>query len=151
AATSSGSRTPARSDGRAPGMTYAQPVARALLPATASACALFSAFAIHAARAQTVVLVAPPPALEQAVRTSLAPWRINVEVVASNHDAVQALAAAQEAGYVAWCEDGDLIFWDTAHGTRERRAMAGDLGEADAAALALSIKTWMRLGPPPSA
>ena len=101
------------------------------------------------AAAETVVLIAPPRPLEDAVRRSLAPWRIEVVVVGAEAGAPEALAAAEAAGFVAWREGGDLIFWDTARSHRERRAMAKDLDEAGAASLALSIKTWMRLPPPP--
>ncbi len=109
------------------------------------------AMGARAASAETIVLIAPPPALTTAVRTSLAPWRIDVVVVARTAGAPEALAAAQQAGFVAWREGDDLVFWDTARSQYERRPMATELDEASAAALALSIKTWMRLGPPPTA
>src|SRR5689334_12863741 len=105
------------------------------------------AVAARVAAADTIVLVAPPPLLADAVRASLAPWRIDVVVVDRSAGAPEALAAAQRAGFVAWRDGHELVFWDTVRAQRERRPLPDRLDEADAAALALSIKTWMRLGP----
>src|SRR5688500_5005586 len=94
-------------------------------------------------------MVSPPPELDAAVRTSLAPWRVKIIVVDLASGTPAELALAQGAGFVVWADDGELVLWDAGAGTGERRDIPETLDDANAAALALSIKTWMHLGAPP--
>lgn len=94
-------------------------------------------------------MVSPPPTLDAAVRTSLAPWRVKIIVVDLASGTPAELALAQGAGFVVWADDGELVLWDAGAGTGERRDIPVELDDANAAALALSIKTWMHLGAPP--
>lgn len=101
-------------------------------------------------RDRTLVLVAPPAVLLDAVETSLAPWRIRIVVVPTAAAPAEQIAASHHAGFVAIGVGGELHLYDRTRG-EQHRPMPADLGEADAAALALTIKTWMRLGPAPVA
>jgi hypothetical protein len=101
------------------------------------------------ANAETLVMVSPPPRLDAAVRTSLAPWRVKIIVVEMASGTPADLALAQGAGFVVWADDGELVLWDADAGAGERRDIPVELDDANAAALALSIKTWMHLGVPP--
>lgn len=99
---------------------------------------------------RTLVLVAPPAVLLDAVETSLAPWQIRIVVIPAADAPPTAIADAHQAGFVAIGAGGVLHLYDRAAGD-QARPMPADLDEADAAALALTIKTWMRLGPAPTA
>lgn len=123
---------------------------RRLLPAVALVLACATAFASRRAGAETLVLVSPPPELDAAVRTSLAPWRVKIIVVDLASGTPAELALAQGAGFVVWADDGELVLWDAGAGVGERRDIPPELDDANAAALALSIKTWMHLGAPPT-
>ncbi len=101
------------------------------------------------ASAETLVLVSPPPELAAAVRASLAPWRVKIIVVELAAGTPAELALGQGAGFVVWRDDDQLVLWDAGTGTGARRDVPPDLDDAGAAALALSIKTWMHLGSPP--
>jgi hypothetical protein len=116
---------------------------RRLLPVVALA------IACSTAAAETLVMVSPPPELDAAVRTSLAPWRVKIIVVEMASGSPAELALAQGAGFVVWADDDELVLWDAGAGVGERRDIPPDLDDANAAALALSIKTWMHLGAPP--
>jgi hypothetical protein len=122
---------------------------RRLLPAAALMIACATAAASGRAGAETLVMVSPPPELDAAVRTSLAPWRVKIIVVDLASGTPAELALAQGAGFVVWRDDGELVLWDAQAGVGERRDIPPDLDDANAAALALSIKTWMHLGAPP--
>jgi hypothetical protein len=122
---------------------------RRLLPAAALVIACATAAASGRAGAETLVMVSPPPELDAAVRTSLAPWRVKIIVVDLASGTPAELALAQGAGFVVWRDDGELVLWDAQAGVGERRDIPTDLDDANAAALALSIKTWMHLGAPP--
>lgn len=101
------------------------------------------------ARDRTLVLVAPPAVLVDAVRTSLAPWQIRIIVVDRAVSTPAEIAGVHRAGFVAIGSGGELHLHERDTPTAQRRRMAADLDEADAAALALTIKTWMRLEPAP--
>lgn len=109
------------------------------------------ALAGPAARADTLALVDVPGPIEAALRTSLAPWGVAIVVV----DPVPAtyapgpLAAERGAAFVAWRRGGELVLYDAALAAEERRPLPAEPDDAGAAAMALSIKTWMGLGPPP--
>jgi hypothetical protein len=60
------------------------------------------------------------------------------------------LALSLGAGFVVWRDDDELVLWDASAGNGERRDVPTELDDAGAAALALSIKTWMHLGAPPA-
>lgn len=94
-------------------------------------------------------MVSPPPELDAAVRASLAPWRVKIIVISLASGTPAELALAQRAGFVVWADDSELVLWDASAGVGERRDIPSELDDANAAALALSIKTWMHLGAPP--
>lgn len=119
-----------------------------LLPSVAVIVGLLGATA-HAAPAETLVLVSPPAELDEAVRTSLAPWRVKILVIDIASGSPAELALTTGAGYVVWRDENELVLWDAGGGTGERREIPPALDDAGAAALALSIKTWMNLGAPP--
>src|SRR5262245_3760515 len=103
------------------------------------------------ARADTLVLVLVPPPVEAALRVSLAPWGVAIVVVVqapATYDPA-ALAAERDAAYIAWRRGDELVLYDAALASEERRPLAAEPDDAEAAAVALSIKTWMGLGPPP--
>ena len=125
-------------------------VLRRLLPAVALAIACATVFASGPASAETLVMVSPPPELDAAVRASLAPWRVKIIVVDLASGTPAELALATSAGFVVWRDDSELVLWDAGAGVGERRDIPTDLDDANAAALALSIKTWMHLGAPPT-
>lgn len=104
-----------------------------------------------AAAAETLVLVDVPARVESAVRSSLAPWGIAVVVVAEAPTVYEpgALAAERGAAYVVWRDGGALRLYDAALAAEERRPLTHEPDDAEAAAVALSIKAWMGLGPPP--
>jgi len=102
-------------------------------------------------RDRTLVLVAPPAVLVDAVRTSLAPWRIRVIVVDAATRPPRAIAEDHQAGFVAIGDDGVLRLYGPTGTEEQQRRMPVGLGAADAAALALTIKTWMRLDAVPAA
>jgi hypothetical protein len=122
---------------------------RRLLPAAALMIACATAAASGRAGAETLVMVSPPAELDAAVRTSLAPWRVKIIVVDLASGTPAELALAQGAGFVVWRDADELVLWDAQAGVGERRDIPADLDDANAAALALSIKTWMHLGAPP--
>jgi hypothetical protein len=102
------------------------------------------------AGAETLVLVDVPVSVEQAVRASLAPWGVEVVVAPAPaaYDPVT-LAGERDAAFVAWRQGEELVLHDVATGAEERRPLSPAPDDAEAAAVALSIKTWMGLGPPP--
>lgn len=101
------------------------------------------------AMAETLVMVSPPPELDAAVRSSLAPWRVKIIVIDMAAGSPAELALTQGAGFVVWRDDDELVLWNASGGVGERRDIPPGLDDASAAALALSIKTWMNLGAPP--
>jgi hypothetical protein len=119
-------------------------IARRLLPGVALLALLAAP-----ARAETLVMVSPPPELDAAVRASLAPWRVKIIVVELASGTPAELALSQGAGFVVWRDQDQLVLWDARASSGERRGIPPALDDAGAAALALSIKTWMHLGAPP--
>lgn len=118
------------------------------IAALAIALASVGAAPAHAdSRDRTLVLVAPPAVLLDAVKTSLAPWQIRVVVIDAAEAPPAEIASSNQAGFVAIGAGGVLHLYDRDAATEQRRPMPADLGEAEAAALALMIKTWMRLEP----
>lgn len=101
------------------------------------------------ARSETLVMVSPPAELDSAVRASLAPWRVKIIVIDMASGTPAELALTQGAGFVVWRDRDELVLWNAGGGIGERRGIPPDLDDASAAALALSIKTWMNLGAPP--
>ncbi len=104
----------------------------------------------ESAATETLVLVSPPDELDEAVRASLAPWRVKIIVIEMASGTPAELALSLGAGYVVWRDDDELVLWDASAGNGERRDVPMPLDDASAAALALSIKTWMHLGAPPA-
>jgi len=98
----------------------------------------------------TLVLIGAPPTLIDAVTTSLAPWQIRVVVLPSGSDDVDVVAARHGAGFIATVRGRTLELRERDADT-QTRALAADVDDVEAATAALSIKTWMRLGPPPEA
>lgn len=127
-------------------LRYDRSVTRPLLP---GAVLLVALTLTRVSAAETLVMVSPAPELDAAVRASLAPWRVTIIVVDLAAGTPAELALSQGAGYVVWSDQGELVLWDARAATGERRGIPAPLDDATAAALALSIKSWMRLGPPP--
>lgn len=101
-----------------------------------------------------IVLADPDPALRAAIERTLSPWRIEV-VVEPAAPTTQAkageLARLRAAHFVVWREGGELVVLDQRRNAIEHReASVGVLAPADAAAAALTVKTLMRLEPPPA-
>lgn len=101
-----------------------------------------------------VLLADTDPELQRAVRAALAPWRLEVVIETEQRptDAThaQAIGDAQTARFVVWREGTDLVVFDRERGEAEHRgAPSGALDPASAAAAALTVKTLMRLPPPP--
>jgi len=100
-----------------------------------------------------LVLVSPPEPLEAAVRAALKPWRvvIIVERPTAPVDAAttNGLVLRHHANAIAWIEKGQLVVVDR-DGEVTRRP-AKKIDDASAAALALTVKTMLRLpaNPPP--
>lgn len=103
------------------------------------------------AAAETLAVVDVPAPVEAALRTTLRPWKVDVVVVAppATYDPA-AVAAEHGAAYVAWRRGDHLVLYDAALAAEERRSLPRDLDDAEATAVALSVKTWMGLGPLPS-
>ncbi len=101
----------------------------------------------RAATAETLVLVEVPPPITDAVRASLAPWQVELVIVPSAPAVYEprSLALAHQAGFVVWRQGDELILYDAALASEERRPLPPP-GEAGAVAMALSIKAWMGLG-----
>ena len=102
---------------------------------------------------ERVVLADPDPELLRAVRSTLAPWKLEVIVDASAPgDALEAEARAdaRNARFVVWRREGALVVFDRDRGSAEERdTTIGALDPVEAAAAALTVKTLMRLPPPP--
>ncbi len=114
------------------------------------ACLLVLLTATALAEAPARVLVADAdPELVRAIGKALAPWKIAVVVEAAPTEA-RALARGEtvDAQFVVWRVDAELVVFDRAVGTTERRASrAGPLDPVSAAAAALTVKTLLRLPP----
>jgi hypothetical protein len=123
-------------------------LARRVLPSAVVLAALL-AWRGAPASAETLVMVSPPAELDQAVRASLAPWRVKIIVIEMASGTPAELALTLGAGFVVWRDHDQLVLWNAGGGAGERRGIPPDLDDAGAAALALSIKTWMNLGAPP--
>lgn len=105
-----------------------------------------------------IVLVAPPPRLERALHTALSPWGVRVSGVSRERPgatvpgtALQADALARELGaqtlvWVSSNESGAALWmYEVATGTlRARPCPDKPLDDVLAAALALTVKTWLR-------
>ncbi|MBK9033214.1 MAG: hypothetical protein IPL61_18405 [Myxococcales bacterium] len=118
----------------------------------AVAVALLALGASGPARAQpppTLVLVAPPATLIDAVTTGLDPWQVRVVVVPTPSGSAADLARSHGAGFVATIRGGTLELYDR-DGATQARAIAAPIDDVEAASIALTIKTWMRLGPAPT-
>jgi len=100
-----------------------------------------------------VVLADPDPELLRAVRSTLAPWKLEVIVDASppsDEADAEVRADAQRARFVVWRRGGALVVLDRERGsTEERDTTEGPLDPVGAASAALTVKTLMRLPPPP--
>ena len=104
-----------------------------------------------AAPSTRVVLVDPDPELLRAMTTALQPWKLDVIVDASPIDEIGATerADALHARFVVWRSGKDLVVFDRERGDAQHRDVAaGALDPVDAASVALSVKTLMRLPPP---
>jgi len=101
-----------------------------------------------------VVLADPDPELRHAMEQALAPWHLEV-VIESSPPADAAMAQeradADTARFVVWRDGDELVVYDRELGSTEKRASrSGFLDPPTAAAAALTIKTMMRLPPPPA-
>lgn len=107
------------------------------------------------AQIKRVVLIDASPELVHAASTALAPWTIEVtdETWPADQtlddDAAIALGRTRTADRVAWLTGGELVVADPATGTVERRPAPDGASDAvTAAAVALTLKTVLRLPPP---
>ena len=104
-----------------------------------------------AAAGPRVVVADGDDELRAAVAESLRPWHIDVVNAATaptDRDAAVAEAGAVDAGYVIWREGADLVVYDRDHDRLEHRpGRAGALDRIAATAIALSVKTILRLPP----
>ncbi|CAN5920787.1 hypothetical protein BH11MYX3_BH11MYX3_40720 [soil metagenome] len=108
---------------------------------------------VHAEPAGDRVLLADPdPELLHAVESSLSPWHLSIVVDAAapaDATAAQQRAVVTGARFVVWRAGDQLVVFDRARGTSDRRpARAGSFDPVSAAAAALTVKTMMRLPPP---
>jgi hypothetical protein len=112
-----------------------------------------SASATPAAR-QRVVLADLDPELRHAMEQVLAPWHLEVVIESApptDSAMAQARADADTARFVVWREGAQLVVYDRELEFIERRdSRSGMLDPPTAAAAALTIKTMMRLPPPPA-
>jgi hypothetical protein len=127
-------------------------VARALI--FLLALAWFAPAAAAPVARQRVVLADPDPELRHAIEQVLAPWRLEV-VIEGPPPADTAMAEqradADTARFVVWRDGDQLVVYDRELGFAERRpSRSGVLDPPTAAAAALTIKTMMRLPPPPA-
>ncbi len=127
---------------------------RAACLGIAIAIAAWAARGARAAPARDrVVLADPDPELLLAVKSALAPWKLEVLVDRSppaDELEAEARADALRARFVVWRRGSALVVLDRDRGsTEERETAAGALDAVDAAAAALTVKTLMRLPPPP--
>jgi hypothetical protein len=102
---------------------------------------------------QRVVLADPDPELRHAMDQALAPYHLAVVIEGTapvDAASAQERADGDTARFVVWRDGAELVVYDRELGTTERRAsQAGVLDAPAAAAAALTIKTMMRLPPPP--
>jgi hypothetical protein len=103
---------------------------------------------------QRVVLADPDLELRHAMEQALAPYRLQVVIEGTapgDASMAQERADADTARFVVWRDGAELVVYDRELGTTERRdSQAGVLDPPTAAAAALTIKTMMRLPPPPT-
>lgn len=114
--------------------------------------AIAAATAVAAPTSARVVLVDPDPELLRALSTALAPWKLEVivDVVPIGEEPPAQRAASHDARFVVWRDHSELVVYDRERDEVERReARAGALDPIGAAAAALTVKTLMRLPPPP--
>jgi hypothetical protein len=129
---------------------------RAALAGVAVVVAVMGTAAAPAAAepVRRIAIVNPTPELMHAAAAALAPWRIEVvDAGAPSIDTPRAIAIAHDRGAdrIAWLDAGELVVLDPETGISERRpAPDGAEDPAAAAAVALSIKTVLRLPPPPT-
>lgn len=102
-----------------------------------------------------IVLIDASPELVHAASAALAPWTIDVTDETWPADqplddaAALELGRARTADRVAWLAGGELVVADPATGTVERRPAPDGAADAPtAAAVALTLKTVLRLPPP---
>jgi len=105
--------------------------------------------AIAVAAPGRVLVADADPELVHAIESSLAPWRFTVVADQAQGDPAERAARAN-ARFAVWREGSVLVVVDRELGTTERRpARSGPLDPVAAAAAALTVKTMMRLPPPP--
>lgn len=113
-----------------------------------------------------VALLALSPPLVRALHTALVPWRMQLEVVDREPPRGSVPGSARQAQLLARELDADVLVWvssdaegealwiyEAAEDAVRARPFPGQLlDDARAAALALSVKTWLRLDaePPPA-
>ena len=101
-----------------------------------------------------IVLADKDPELRRALETALAPWHL--QVVLDDPKPTTIVQAKQRADFsnarfVVWRDRGQLVVFDREHQAIDRRSVrSGALEPVNAAAAALTVKTMMRLPPPPN-
>ena len=106
-----------------------------------------------------LLLLTPPLVFEQAVRAALAPWRVVVVVEHApppgDATAAEEIADQHRANAVAWMTPRNMVVYDYQTDELVERPIEAPGGEAaemddvSAAALALTLKTLLRLPPEP--
>lgn len=134
---------------------HGAPVARALALVVAAGLLLFGRRAALAGPRLALVDGADAPHLHEALRVALQPWEIEVIDWPSGRPGADAplapatIAKNANARYVVWYEGGALIVRDEALDRRDARPLeALPSDDAEASAVALSVKTMLRLPPP---
>ncbi|MFT3693862.1 MAG: hypothetical protein QM831_12025 [Kofleriaceae bacterium] len=96
-----------------------------------------------------VIVADPDEALRTAIADMLRPWLISVDDAApKDHEAAITYAIEHDDRYVIWREPGALVVLDRTTNEQMRRTLADKpIGPIEAAAIALSIKTMLRLEP----
>ena len=109
---------------------------------------LASGHAVAEDRAR-VVIADGDPELARAIERALLPWQF--EVVIEPIAMTETAAATYDARFVVWREGDQLVVFDRQTNLAERReARSGRFDPVEAAAAALTVKTMMRLPPPPA-
>jgi hypothetical protein len=98
------------------------------------------------AQAETLILVAPDPELDAAIRAELADARVQILIVDVSEGTPAELALKQREGFMVWHDSGEVVFWDARTGAGSRRpAPKTPAAHAD---VAKDLRAWMRLETP---
>jgi len=108
------------------------------------AAVIGAAVRAHAQPADRLVLLDPPHALEKAAHDQLGPYRIDVVIAKADGSDASSIAGHYHARAVAWLDGGALVVYDAGDGAIATRPAPTPLDDANAAGLALTLKTVLR-------